>query len=146
MKLRWSNGHSAAVEFEANRPEEMADAMCNALIEFRRLHGIARVELHVNVGPETWTDPSAVPLPGEGIYSATFLCHVINCNGRVASDPDDTPPRTRGTDYVLIVGPGAWHGPVLFSACMNSIRYFNALAGLGSDVADAILRISGEKQ
>ena len=137
MRLRWSNGHSAAVEFDAHDPAHMANALCDALIEFRKQHGQSRIELHVNVSPDRWTDPSALSLP-DG--SATYYCHVINLVGR-APDADGTPPQVRGTDHVLVIGPGAWHADDLFSACMHSIRHSNQLSGLGADVIDAIVEM-----
>ena len=151
MKLRWSNGTSAAVEFEAHDADSMADAMCDALIEYRQQYGEWRVELHVNVAPDRWNDPSGLAVPDDGrphnpFRGHTGFCHVINVNGRQPADPDDSCPVVRGTDYVLIVGPGAWHGPELFSACLNSVRYYNSLCGLGADVADVILKMQNPDQ
>ncbi|MFH0983841.1 MAG: hypothetical protein V2A79_20190 [Planctomycetota bacterium] len=150
MKLRWSNGFSFAVEFECGRPENMADAMCGALIEYRKLHGEQRIELHVEAGPARWTDPAM-----QWIASATTphyagercggYVHVVNCGARVAPDPESETPKTRGTDWVLIVGPGAWHGPEVFRGAIGAIRHYNGIAGLAADVADTVRNLGQEE-
>lgn len=121
-----------SVEFECGRAGDMAGAMCDALIDYRLKRGASRAELHVLAGPDRWTDPAMHWADGGGYV------HVINCADRLPPDPDGSNPAVRGTDYVLIVGPGAWHAEAVWAGVMGAVRHYNGIAGLCADVIEAI--------
>jgi hypothetical protein len=158
MRLRWSDGHSHAVEFAAGARAEFADALDGALVEFRRVYGEARVELHVQAGIDRWTDPVLtfaqsdwVKMPAmsnarvngidvsdrEWVIQGGYV-KTINCAGRVPLDPDGTPPHANGL-MVLVVGPGAWHADELYMGCIKAIQAMGHLTGLAADVYDAVI-------
>lgn len=128
--VRWSDGRSVAVEFELpGLPEHMAAHMGNAMIEFRRLSS-ARAELHVCCGA-VWSDP--IMARATDGHERT---HVI-CSPRLAADV--TPyPIIRGTDFVLVVGPGNWHGDAVWRGAMEARRASRRFNQFTSDVVNAI--------
>lgn len=144
MKLRWSDGRSHAVEFEAFSAEELPEAMTNALITYRAKHGAARVELHVEAAPAHWNDPylrlhdpepTATP---EIVISGYYYVHVINRPGHPAAVDGRPYLEPSGCDYVLWVGPDGWHAPTLWAGVMAAVGRMNALNGFIGDVMDGV--------
>lgn len=152
-RYRWSNGSTAAVEFCARSRRDFERAVADAHHVYRRWVGDERLELHVMVDPDAgwWMDPvfprptggieirpgTFDNLPAGGRIITTTRAHVITLTG-VA--PDECPvPVVRGTDYVLVVGPGRWHGDALYRGCMAALGEMGALTGFLADVFRSIL-------
>ena len=136
MKLRWSDGHYAE-EFEVDNPDAMEAALANALIAFRLVRPRDRAELHVLVDAKDnrWTDPALrgrptedLHLPALGVRLTGGYTHVIHLPGR-EPDPDSAPRgQVRGTDWILIIGPGGWHGGDLYVGCQRAVAYYAELS------------------
>ncbi|HUX00607.1 MAG TPA: hypothetical protein VMY35_06450 [Phycisphaerae bacterium] len=121
MKLRWSNGHNRAHEFDGGSRADFERTLEDAMIEYRRVDGSAateRLELHVEDSPGVWVDPVFPPAAdAEPIrFPADF------CNGRAtdghaefrlarrthviqSAAPVCAGSRTRG-DWQIVLGDG----------------------------------------
>jgi len=157
IQVRWSDGQTLAIEFTMpGARERFADVLANALIEFRRHRPAARAELHARIADDRWTDPIInypeerwIKMPGmqnqyvgghdasQGWLITGRYCHVINVPG-YDPDAEGTGPVVRGTDDVLIVGPGAWHGERLYVACLAAVRTDGLFTGLINDITDVL--------
>lgn len=141
LKLRWSDGHSFAVEFCADSPAQFSRAATDALLDCRLHHSkTARLELHVRAG-DYWINPHLInpqgPIEAFGRQILGRLQgHVINLPNWPADATDI--PLVRGTDYVLVVGPDNWHSEIVFDACLAASHYMRNFNSFVAGVVETI--------
>lgn len=147
MKLRWSNGHSRAVEFDAGSRKRFAKMLENAMLDYRRGGARERLELHVEAQPGLWVNPLFPPdlreepikmpvdnAPAEGIRIArqTHTCHWPGQEPFGVAEP--VVCGRYHADWLLVIGPGRWHAEAVYAACMAAISDTNQFAGFVGDI------------
>ena len=140
MRCRWSNGVSAAVEFNSGPRKDFRRNLINAAIEYRRIYGSSRIELHVEAVPGRWTDPA--------FRLGYGYVHVIDVQNRMPADADGV-PKARHGNYVLIVDAANISSKIaesLYRACMGAIQYCNEITGSIADIVESVEKMAKTKK